>query len=58
MALMGFCIFNREASKTAKKIFLAHLAAEQSDSVMDREEVAYSSKTKLSMGSIPSIEPS
>jgi hypothetical protein len=34
---LGFCILNRE---DRKEFFLAHLAAEQSDSVMDREEVA------------------
>jgi GxxExxY protein len=35
-----FCILNREDREDRKEIILAHLAAEQLDSVMDREEVA------------------
>ena len=37
---MVFCILNREDREDRKEIISAHLAAEQLDSVMDREEVA------------------
>jgi hypothetical protein len=40
MALIGFFILNREDLEDREDFFLAHLAAEQLDSVMDREEVA------------------
>jgi hypothetical protein len=35
-----FCILNREDREDREEKLLAHLAAEQLDSVMDREEVA------------------
>jgi hypothetical protein len=35
-----FCILNREDREDRKEIILAHLAAAQVDSAMDREEVA------------------
>jgi GxxExxY protein len=35
-----FCILNREDREDRKEIILAHLAAGQLDSVMDREEAA------------------
>ncbi len=37
---MVFCILNREDREDREEKILAHLAAEQLDSVMDREEVA------------------
>jgi GxxExxY protein len=40
MALIVFYVLNRKDHKDRKEKMLAHLAAEQLDSVMDREEVA------------------
>jgi len=41
MGLIGLCILNHEDRKDRKEKMLAHLAAEQLDRVMDREEVAH-----------------
>ena len=41
MMLVGLCILNHEDRKDRKEKMLAHLAAEQLDRVMDREEVAH-----------------
>jgi GxxExxY protein len=40
MALVVFCILNREDLEDRKEKMSAHLAAEQLDSVLDREKVA------------------